>query len=274
MVKEGIRSSLTCPLISAGKAIGFIFFSSRTAGTYERVHVEIFKLIAGHLSLVVEKSNMYQQILREKDNSESLLLNVIPARIAARLRAGEQPIVDSLPSINILFADIAGFTEVASRFPPERVLHVLQDIFLLLDDLCDRHDVEKIKTIGDEYLAISGTSSAAPAELRKLAEFALDALASIRSLRWPDGESVRIRIGMHCGPVVAGVIGQKKFAYDIWGDAVNTASRMESSGEVGRIQVTQEVRSRLLDNFEFEERGPIDVKGKGTMTTYFLTGKK
>jgi class 3 adenylate cyclase len=274
MVKEGIRSSLTCPLISGGRAIGFIFFSSRTPGTYERVHVEIFKLIAGHLSLVVEKSNMYQEILREKDNSESLLLNVIPARIAARLRAGEQPIVDSLPSLNILFADIAGFTEVATRFPPERVLQVLQEVFLRLDDLCDRHEVEKIKTIGDEYMAISGTSDAGSEGLRNLAAFALDALDSVGRLGWPDGQPVRIRIGMHCGPVVAGVIGQKKFAYDIWGDTVNTASRMESSGEIGRIQVTQEVYARLRDEFLLEERGTIDIKGKGTMTTYFLTGKK
>jgi class 3 adenylate cyclase len=274
MVEEGIRSSLTCPLISAGRAIGFMFFSSRTADTYEHVHVEIFKLIAGHLSLVVEKSNLYQQILREKNNSESLLLNVIPARIAERLRAGEQPIADSIPATNILFADIVGFTEFASRFPPEKVLQVLQNIFLHLDDLCDIHGVEKIKTIGDEYMAISGTAHAGQADLRNLAEFALDALASIGKLRYPDGHPVQIRIGMHSGPVVAGVIGQKKFAYDIWGDAVNTASRMESYGETGRIQVTAEIVAQLQDAFLFEERGTIDVKGKGLMKTYFLTGKK
>jgi class 3 adenylate cyclase len=272
IVEEGLRSSLTCPLISAGRAIGFMFFSSRNADTYEHVHVEVFKLIAGHLSLVVEKSNLYQQILREKDHSEGLLLNVIPARISARLRAGEQPIADTLPATNILFADIAGFTQFASRNAPDRVLGFLQDVFTRLDGLCDVHGVEKIKTIGDEYMAISGPDGGA--DLRNLAEFALDALATIGAMRYPDGQPVRMRVGMHCGPVVAGVIGQKKFAYDIWGDAVNTASRMQSYGQPGRIQVTERIRAKLRDEFLFEERGTIEIKGKGLMKTYFLTGRK
>ena len=274
MVEEGIRASLTCPLLSSGRAIGFMFFSSRNADAYDNVHVELFKLIAGHLSLVVEKSNLYQQILHEKNHSESLLLNVIPERIAERLRSGEQPIADFLPETNIVFLDIVGFTEFASRFTPEEVLRVLQDVFLLLDDLCDEHGVEKIKTIGDEYLAISGPAHSGRGGLRNLAEFALDALASVGRIRYPDGQPVRLRIGMHCGPIVAGVIGQKKFAYDIWGDTVNVASRMESHGEPGRIHVTREVRDRLQDQFLFEERGLVEVKGKGPMATSFLTGRK
>ena len=273
IVEEGLRSSLTCPLISAGRAIGFMFFSSRNADTYEHVHVEVFKLIAGHLSIVVEKSNLYQQILREKDHSEGLLLNVIPARIAARLRSGEQPIADTMPATNILFADIAGFTQFASRYPPHQVLKFLQDVFMRLDNLCDVHGVEKIKTIGDEYMAISGPTQDDGADLRHLAEFALDALASVGAMRYPDGQPVRIRIGMHCGPVVAGVIGQKKFAYDIWGDAVNTASRMESYGAPGRIHVTERVQAKLRSEFLFEERGTIEIKGKGLMKTYYLTGR-
>lgn len=275
IVAEGIRSSLTCPLISMGKPVGFMFFSSLTVNSYKNVHVDVFKLIAGHLSVIVEKSNLYQQILREKENSERLLLNVMPARIAARLRAGATSVAEFLPEINILFVDIVTFTGFASRYPPERVLHLLENVFGPLDRLCDLYGVEKIKTSGDEYLVISGSSGSDKGkQLRNLAEFALEALRSVEGMRYPDGELVRIRLGMNTGPAVAGVIGQTKFAYDIWGDAVNIASRMESSGEVGRIHVTEESHAKLQEDFLFEERGLIDVKGKGLMKTYFLRSKK
>ena len=274
IVEEGIRSSLTCPLVSGGKPIGFLFFSSRAPGTYKHVHVEMFRLIAGHLSVVVEKSDLYQQLLHEKENSESLLLNVIPQRIAARLRAGEHPIAESFPVMNVLFADIVDFTEFAGRHPPEQVLRTLQDVFLILDHLCDLYGVEKIKTIGDEYMAVSGQAHPGPQALCNLAEFALDAQASIGKLRYPDGSPIGMRIGLHTGSVVAGVIGQKKFAYDMWGDAVNIASRMQSHGEAGRIHVSADAYAQLSDRFAFEERGVIEVKGKGAMKTYFLLGKK
>jgi len=275
MVAEGIRSSLTCPLISIGKPIGFMFFASRTPDTYKGLHVEVFNLIAGHLSVMVEKSNLYQQILREKERSESLLLNVMPARIAARLSAGAKSIAESLPQINILFVDIVAFTGFASRYPPEQVLNLLENVFVPLDRLCALYAVEKIKTSGDEYMVMSGSStSAGDASLQNLAEFALEALRTVGAMRYPDGQPVRIRLGMHTGPAVAGVIGQTKFAYDIWGDAVNIASRMESSSDAGRIQVTEEVHAKLQNDFLFEERGFIDVRSKGPMKTYFLTGKR
>jgi class 3 adenylate cyclase len=223
---------------------------------------------------VLEKSNLYQQILDEKEKSDHLLLNVVPARIAARLRAGEQPVVEYFPAINVLFADIVSFTEFASRHPPEIVVDFLQKIFARMDRLCDQFGIEKIKTIGDEYMVISGLSDL-PGDKpsRNLAEFALAVIELSNELKYPDGLPVKIRIGMHTGRAVAGVIGQKKFAYDIWGDAINTASRMESSGEAGRIHVTEEMRARLRDYYRFEGRGAIEVKGKGPMTTYFLTAK-
>jgi len=275
MVAEGIRSSLTCPLISMGKPIGFMFFSSRSVDTYKHVHVEIFKLIAGHLSIVVEKSDLYQKVLLEKEQSEHLLLNIMPARIAARLGAGEKPVAENLPEVNILFADIVAFTEFASRYPPEQVLDLLQNIFVPLDRLCKVYGVEKVKTIGDEYMAMSGSlASDDHTHLRNLALFALEALRLIEGMRYPDARLVRIRMGMHTGSAVAGVIGQEKFAYDIWGDAVNVASRMQILSEAGRILVTQDVYSRLRQEFRFDERGVIEVKGKGPMMTYFLTAKK
>jgi adenylate cyclase len=167
------------------------------------------------------------------------------------------------------------FTEFASRFPPETVVDFLQNIFVRMDQLCDKFGVEKIKTIGDEYMVISGLNDL-PSDkpTQNLAEFALAVIELAAELKYPDGRPVQIRIGMHSGSAVAGVIGQKKFAYDIWGDAVNIASRMESNSEAGRIHVTQEIYSRLSSTFLFEERGASEIKGKGQMTTYFLTAKQ
>ncbi|HEV2719325.1 MAG TPA: adenylate/guanylate cyclase domain-containing protein [Thermoanaerobaculia bacterium] len=271
MVMEGIRSSLTCPLVSSGKPIGFIFFSSRAPDVYRNVHVDVFRLIAGHLSIVVEKGQMYQQILIEKQKSEALLLNVMPERIAERLRSGDTTVSEVLDEVTLLFADIVDFTPFASRYPPERVVSVLRDVFVLFDDLCDRYGVEKIKTIGDEYMAISGTrGSSGRLAARDMAHFALHLVQAVKRIRYPDGKPIRIRVGLHTGRVVAGVIGQKKFGYDVWGDAVNVASRMQSTGDADQIQVTDAVYQLLKDDFELEARGPIAVKGKGTMLAWFL----
>jgi class 3 adenylate cyclase len=275
ILAEGIRSSLTCPLVSMGKPIGFAFFSSRSVDAYRSAHVDMFKAIAGHFSVVVDKSNIYQQVLQEKEKSERLLLNVVPARIADRLRAGEDTIAEGLPEVDVVFVDIVGFTGVAGSLPPDGVVGFLRGIFGLCDRLCDRHGLEKIKTIGDEYMAISGPSAPDDGrDLQRAASFALDLLQSVQQFHYPDGAPVQVRIGIHAGPAVAGVIGQKKFAYDIWGDTVNVASRMQSHGEPGRIQVSSEVYERLRDRFAFDCRGPIEVKGKGSMTTYFLRGEK
>lgn len=275
IVAEGIRSSLTCPLISVGKPVGFMFFSSLTPNTYKDVHVDVFKLIAGHLSVMVEKSHLYQQILVEKEKSERLLLNVMPARIAARLRSGAKSVAENLPEVNILFVDIAAFTRFASRYPPERVVHLLENVFAPLDRLCVLYGVEKIKTSGDQFMVMSGQPGSGEGDaLGKLAEFALEAIRAVEVMRYPDGESLRIRVGMHTGPAIAGVIGQTKFAYDVWGNAVNIASRMETSGEPGRIHVTEEVHAKLQEDFLFESRGMIEIRGMGMRNTYFLKAKK
>ena len=274
MIAEGIRSNLTCPLISMGKPIGFMFFASTSVNTYENVHIDVFRLIAGHLSVMVEKSNLYQRILTEKEKSERLLLNVMPARIAARLRTGAKSVAENLPEVNILFLDIVKFTKFAGHYSPDRVVQLLENVFAPLDRLCILHDVEKIKTSGDQYMVMSGHPDSDTGDaLGKLVEFALEALSSVRGMRYPDGTSVEIRLGMHAGPAVGGVIGQSKFAYDIWGDVVNVASRMESSGIPGRIHVTESIREKLQGRFLIEDRGEIDVKGMGMMKTFFLGAK-
>jgi len=272
MLAEGIHSSLTCPLISMGKPIGFIFFSSLNANTYRDVHVDTFKLIAGHLSVMVEKGNLYERILKERERSEHLLLNIMPARIVSRLRSGAKSVAEDLRECNILFIDMVDFTRFARSYPPERVVNVLENVFTPFDRLCMLHGVEKIKTIGDEYMVMSSRADGEDA-LRRLAEFALAALDSTRGMRYPDGRPIEIRVGMHSGQAVAGVIGQAKFAYDVWGDAVNVASRMQSSGVAGRIQVTASIYAALQGEYRFEERGMIDVKGVGPTKTYFLTGQ-
>jgi class 3 adenylate cyclase len=270
IVDEGIRSSLTCPLIAAGRPLGFIFFSSRQTGTYRNLHSDVFKLIAGQLSVVLEKSHIYEQLMAEMEKSESLLLNVMPARIIARIKAGNDNPVEELAEVGVLFADIAGFTEIAGHFSAESVVRFLRETFTQFDILCERHGVEKIKTIGDAYMACSGVSSPDRNGLLSLARFALEMLTTAAQLRCPDGEPLRLRIGIHSGPVIAGVIGQKKFAYDMWGDTVNVAQRLESTGMPGHVHVTEAVYAQLKQHFSFEPRGTIELKGKGGMTTYFI----
>jgi class 3 adenylate cyclase len=273
LVDEGIRSSLTCPLIALGKPLGFIFFSSRAPGTYRNVHSEVFKLIAGQLSVVIEKSNTYEQLLAEKEISESLLLNAMPARIIALMKAGRENPVEELPEVGVLFADIVGFTEVARQCTAETVTRFLQDVFSRFDALCDRYGVEKIKTIGDAYMVSTGAPSTNRNNLLNLAKFALEMLATVAQIRYPDGRILSIRIGIHVGPVTAGVIGQKKFAYDMWGDTVNIAHRLQSSGMPGQVHVSEIVYSLLKDDLIFIPRGEIELKGEGILSTYFMMDK-
>lgn len=208
----------------------------------------------------------------ERERSERLLLNVLPEPIAERLKSGESPIADGAAEVGVLFADIAGFTPMAEAMSPDDVVRLLNDIFSVFDDLTRRFGLEKIKTIGDAYMVASGLVDEKPDHLEALAGLALamrDEIAR-RTLEKP----LALRIGIDAGPVVAGVIGRSKFIYDLWGDTVNTASRMESHGRSGSIQVTQRVHSRLADRFVFEDLGKQQIKGKGPMHTYLLVGAR
>jgi adenylate cyclase len=209
----------------------------------------------------------------ERAKSERLLLNVLPQSIAERLKEREDVIADAFSHVTVLFADIVGFTPYAERFPPDMSVQTLNELFSDFDALVKRGGLEKIKTIGDAYMVAGGLPEPRPDHAEAIAEMGLEMLeaAAHRTLR--DGVPIRLRIGIDSGPVVAGVIGQRKFSYDLWGDTVNTASRMESHGVPGRIQVTERVRGLLGDRFVFRERGTIEVKGKGPMRTYFLVGR-
>lgn len=209
------------------------------------------------------------------ERSETLLENILPASIAERLKEpGRGIIADKYDDASVLFADIVGFTERASAIPPADLVRFLDRLYGAFDALVDKHGLEKIKVSGDSYMVVSGVPRPRPDHSQALAEFALDMANVAAGLKDPHGEPVPLRVGMACGPVVAGVVGSRRFFYDVWGDAVNVASRMEATDSVGRIQVPDALYERLKDDFVLQERGHIDVKGKGPMRTWYLIGRK
>jgi adenylate cyclase len=209
------------------------------------------------------------------ERSETLLENMLPASIAERLKEpGRGVIADKYDDASVLFADIVGFTERASGTPPADLVRFLDRLYGAFDALVDKHGLEKIKVSGDSYMVVSGVPRPRPDHARALADFALDIANVAAVLKDPHGEPIPLRVGMACGPVVAGVVGSRRFFYDVWGDAVNVASRMESTDSVGRIQVPEAMYARLKEEFVLQERGNIDIKGKGPMRTWYLIGRK
>jgi class 3 adenylate cyclase len=212
-------------------------------------------------------------LLAEQERSERLLLNVLPSPIAARLKQGEAVIADRFAEVTVLFADIVDFTRRSQQSTPEQVVQVLDGLFSAFDRLAQRHGLEKIKTVGDAYMVAGGLPSPRPDHAQAVAEMALAVREEVGRHLDPAGRPLAVRIGIDTGPVVAGVIGTAKFSYDLWGDTVNTASRMESGGVVGCIQVTERTYRRLRDGYRLERRGPVQVKGKGELVTWFLLGR-
>jgi class 3 adenylate cyclase len=209
----------------------------------------------------------------EQERSERLLLNVLPAPIAARLKQAEGVIADGFPDVTVLFADIVDFTRRSERIAPEQVVQALNELFSVFDQHARQRGLEKIKTVGDAYMVAGGLPNPRPDHAQAVIEMAMAMRAEVARRTDPGGQPLAVRIGIDTGPVVAGVIGTSKFSYDLWGDTVNTASRMESQGVAGCIQVTARTYERLKDGYRFERRGPIPVKGKGEIVTYFLVGR-
>lgn len=220
-----------------------------------------------------ERDRFMHALKVEQDRSERLLLNVLPAAIAERLKDGADVIADGFETVTVLFADIVGFTMYAQARPPTEVVAVLNRLFTTFDELADRHDLEKIKTIGDAYMVAGGLPVPRNDHQVAMAEMALDMCAAVDRFRDDAGIELAIRVGIDSGPVVAGVIGHSKFSYDVWGDTVNTASRMQTHGLPGVIQVTENVYEQLREHYAFEERGAVDIKSKGPTSTYLLVGR-
>jgi guanylate cyclase len=205
----------------------------------------------------------------EQDRSEALIDNVLPTAIAERLKSSSGLIADHVDSASVLFADIVGYTPLAQRMSPADVVGTLDHLFSVFDELVERHGLEKIKTIGDCYMAAAGVPDPCADHAQRAALLALDMRAAMDGAA-NGADPLELRIGINSGPVTAGVIGRKRFLYDLWGDAVNTASRMESNGTPGRIQITRATYELVKDAFVCEERGTIPVKGKGEMETWYL----
>lgn len=214
-------------------------------------------------------------IQEQRDQADKLLYNVLPEQIAERLKQSSQTIAEEFPSASVLFADIVNFTPISARFGPLEVVEMLNDLFSRFDELVDAYDVEKIQVAGDGYMVAAGVPTPRPDHATVIAQLALDMLDCVRTGNFLGGKHpIEIRIGLNTGPLIGGVIGRKKYFYALWGDMVNTASRMESHGESGKIQITRAMYELIRDEFECEYIGEITVKGKGKMEAWHLIGRK
>lgn len=216
-------------------------------------------------------SKLMQELDEERAKSQALLLNILPQSIIDRLEAGEAEIADRFPKVTVLFSDFMGFTEISSEMDPSVLVSELNSLFSEFDLMCESSQVEKIKTIGDAYMAVGGLPGTRKDHANAVAELATGMVNAIEKRNVNSGKDWRVRIGIHTGPAVAGVIGTRKFVYDVWGDTVNVANRLETSAEPNRIHVSEAVAQEVRTTFDLEARGSIDLKGKGEMNTYFLT---
>jgi class 3 adenylate cyclase len=239
------------------------------------VTVVFFVLNIGGVSAVVYFLLRYfmRGLALEREKSERLLLNVLPASIARRLKAGERPLADRFEEAAVLFADLVGFTPLSEKLTPEELVGMLDGLFSEFDAMAEQRQLEKIKTVGDAYMVVGGLPEPRPDAAEAVAEMALEMQELVAGYHTPSGQLLRLRIGIDIGPVVAGVIGKKKFTYDLWGDTVNSASRMESHGLPGKIQVTPRAYDRLKHRYRFQSREPVEVKGKGRTVPFLLIGR-
>ncbi|MBL8669187.1 MAG: adenylate/guanylate cyclase domain-containing protein [Alphaproteobacteria bacterium] len=281
------RRQMFAAYMLSGAVVACIFWSlftepqpmipvSAIEALLNRIFAVVVSVIVGGFIVYLHRTAeaAKQALAHEKARSDELLLSILPAETAERLKAGEVVIADSAEDVTVLFADIVGFTAYSADRSAEEVVSMLNRVFSGFDELAAACGVEKIKTIGDGYMAVGGLPEPRPDHARRVALMALGMIEVLRMLRTQHGVAIDVRIGMHCGRAVAGVIGRRKFSYDVWGDTVNTASRMESTGAPGRINVSRAVAMHLAGEFALEPRGRLAVKGKGELECYFLLGPK
>ena len=235
-----------------------------------RTHDEIGQLCTAFNGMVDEIVAQNTIIEAKNRENEELLLNVLPAPIANRLRGGEQSIADGFAEVTVAFADLVGFTAYASDLPPHEVVSLLNGLFTRFDAAASELGIEKIKTVGDSYMAVCGLPTPVPNHAERMVRMAIRMVHITREHALEHQVSMKLRVGVNSGPVVAGVIGKSKYIYDLWGDTVNLASRMESGGLPDSVQVTRPVYEKLKGLFVFEARGEIEVKGKGNVEAWLL----
>ena len=251
------------------KPVNSVILRARVSASLERKRLRDLERLR-----VLELHQERQVLEIEKQRSEHLLLNILPKAMAIRLKQGQRTIAAYHDSVTVLFADIVDFTALTKRSDPEALVSLLNDLFSSFDRLTDRHGLEKIKTIGDSYFVAGGLPEPRPDHAVAVAEMALDMLTAVTELNHELGTSLSIRIGLNTGPVVAGVIGRKKFTYDLWGATVNLASRMQSTGLPNRIHVPASTCELLHEKFHLSERGTVVCKGMGEVRSYLLDGRK
>ncbi len=271
-LKQQINSSVIVEIATLSQS--FNYMTSQLKESFAALYQsqESLRIANDELEERVEKRTA--ELRQEKERSEQLLLNVLPASIANRLKQTNESPAEHFEDATIMFADIVGFTSLSAKMEPMELVAGLNQIFSAFDHLTEKYGLEKIKTIGDAYMVVGGLPISRPDHATAIADMALDMQTYIQNSTSILSESIEIRIGINTGPVIAGVIGIKKFIYDLWGDAVNLASRMESHGKPGYIQVTDATYERLKENYLLEPRGNIDVKGRGEIKTYWLIGKR
>jgi guanylate cyclase len=266
-----VASGLLQPYVRVERSLSpatIVFFFVLNIGAVSSIAVAMLYYF------VNQKDILFALLQKEHEKSDSLLLNILPQQIAVMLKEGRRTIADYYEEASILFADLVGFTPLSAKMPPAEMVELLNQVFSHFDTLVERYGVEKIRTIGDSYMVAAGVPSRRRDHAQALAHMALDMVDYCQTVPYAHGRQVEFRIGINSGPVIAGVIGHKKFIYDLWGDAVNTASRMESHGQAGKIQITQATYELLKDEFECQPRGLVPVKGKGEMPTWFLVGRR
>ncbi|PPC92840.1 MAG: adenylate/guanylate cyclase domain-containing protein [Methylotenera sp.] len=220
-----------------------------------------------------QKERVMHSLELEQDRSNKLLLNILPVAVAERLKQNDMRIADHYDSVTVMFADLVNFTQISAKMPPTQLIDLLSQVFLRFDQLAEKYQVEKIKTIGDAYMVISGAPTPCTNHAERIAAMALDMQIALKEVAAKTGIDMKMRIGINSGPVVAGVIGSTKFSYDLWGDTVNMASRMEDTCIPDAIQVTAETQNILQTQYQFTERVGVMVKGKGVINTFILQKK-
>lgn len=250
------------------KPINSVLLGARIAASLDRKRLRDLDRLR-----LIEMEQEKQLLEIEREKSEHLLLNILPVAIAERLKQGEQTIAERYTSVTVLFADLVDFIHLANRTDPDELVALLNDLFSRFDRIADVHGLEKIKTIGDSYLVVGGLPDVRANHAEAVAEMALEMLIALQDLNRERGTSLKLRIGINSGPVVAGVIGRKKFTYDLWGSTVNLAQRMQSSGLPNRIHLTAATGELLRGKFLFTERGTVDCKGVGLVRSSLLEGK-
>jgi len=274
LAERGMQSVAALPMRAGPTVIGVLTAAAQWAGHFDRSAYIVAQQFTAVLGTHIGLRRALGQLENSLDLSDALLVNVLPTSVANRMKQGEKQIADRIELAAVLFCDLAGFTSYSSEADPEQVVALLQQVFGVMEGQCAVHGVEKIKTIGDSFMAAAGVTVPVDDPAQAMASYAFSVATQLRGLVDNSQLSVSFRMGIHIGPVVAGVIGGHRLFFDIWGDTVNMASRMESNGVVGEVSCSNAVRDALVDRWNFERLGAVAIKGKGEQVMWLLKGPK